>query len=194
MCTKILLLVYFSFRRYLTFAIALHALIAIDKATRKTHDVSSRKIGTLPWRKCEIGQPIPTLVPSCFVRQKIANGFRSSGLERAESAVLLQETLLPSSKKKRKKQGGKRNNVVSRCSPSHSAPSLSASALNFIKERSLLRKACVVKKREAHGKEKLFFPFRLRACAKGSSPPVFSAYFFCLNNAKSKTDFPISRR
>lgn len=46
--------------------------------------------------------------------------------------------------KKRKKQEEKRNNVVSRCSPSHSTPSLSASALNFIKERSPLCKVRAV--------------------------------------------------
>lgn len=107
--------------------------------------------------------------PSCFVRQKIANGFRSSGLERAESAMLLQETLLPSSKKKTKARREERNNVVSRCSPSHSTPSLSASALNFIKEELPSLQGPCRKKREAHGREKLFSPFRLHACAKGSS-------------------------
>lgn len=189
---KILLSV--SFEKYLTFAIALYVLIAIGKATRKPHDVSSCKMLCHDESVKSVNRAIPTLVPSCFVRQKIANGFRSSGLERAESAVLLQETLLPSSKKKRKKQGEKRNNVVSRCSPSHSAPSLSASALNFIKERSPLRKVCVVKKKGSSWKRKIILPFPLTRVRKRIVNPVFSAYFSCLNNAKSKTNFPISRR
>lgn len=86
-------------------------LIIISRATRKAYDASSRKIGTLSWQKCEIGQPTLTLVPTCFVRQKIANGFRSSDLERAESAVLPQETLLPSLEKKEK--GGERRGIMS---------------------------------------------------------------------------------
>lgn len=89
-------------------------------------------------------QPVFQFLP---VRQKIANGFCSSGLKRAEPAALLRETLLPSSEEKKRREGKKgekgtekRNNVVSRCSPSPRRTSpLSAGARPALSRNASLR-------------------------------------------------------